>query len=117
MNTMLNKILREQPQDPYAVLATLGQAESSSAVYLKDYKVYEILNSDLQPTITIDFTVNYLAKDIVINTDIAYLKNQETPLNVLLDEDANRLAGKGMAKAIQILEDIKPQLVSFALTN
>jgi hypothetical protein len=67
------------------------QAESSSEVYLKDFRAYEILNSEGSPTLTVDFTVNYLAKDLIITTDVGYLRNQENPINALFDDENNRL--------------------------
>ena len=86
-------------------------------MYLKYLRAYEILNSDGIPTITIDFIVNYLAKDLTITTDIGYLRGQENPNHVLFDEDSGRLQSKGMHKTIQILESLKAKLLNFSLSN
>ena len=71
---MLNKVLHQQPKDPYAELSTMMMSFSSMDVNIIDLKAYEIFNSEGIVTISIEFLINYLAKKFKISTEIGFLK-------------------------------------------
>lgn len=78
MNAIINKVLRQQPKDPYAELSTMMMSFSSMDVNIIEMKAYEIFNSEGSVTISIEFLINYLAKKFNISTDVGFLKSSET---------------------------------------